>query len=360
MYNFKTVNETLRMIDTAIIVVNWNGKHLLEDCFDSLVNQGYKNFKVIFVDNGSEDGSAEFVEENYLRRGTLAIEIIRLEKNTGFCYANNLGIGQALEDKNIRWILILNNDTKLADNFFSEILQCAARHKNVGSLQPKIVNFYRQNVIDCAGIMISYDGVSTNRGFGKDESKFNEEEEVFGANGTAGIFARDALEATKIKDGEYFDNDYFAYYEDADLAWRMRLSGFKSYYCPQAKIFHIHSATAKRISGLKAYYLNRNHFYVIFKNFPPKYLALALLLTPFRYLIAPFRRANDTTKARKAQKVKKKAGSAKMILKAWLDVFRNISRVSAKRKFVKNHKKVNKREIARWFRKFGVKFMRTF
>jgi glycosyltransferase involved in cell wall biosynthesis len=92
-------------VNTAIVIVNWNGKKYLKDCFDSLLAQTCKNFKIIFVDNGSSDDSADFVREKY--RET---EIIRLEKNTGFAKGYNIGMEKALEDKNIENIIVLNND----------------------------------------------------------------------------------------------------------------------------------------------------------------------------------------------------------------------------------------------------------
>jgi hypothetical protein len=348
------------MIEAAVIIVNWNGKNFLKECFDSLAFQALMNFKIFFVDNGSDDGSVEFLEENYIGKNKIEIEVIKLENNTGFSFANNLGIQKAFADENIKWVLILNNDAKLDQNFFAELSKCAKSYPGAGSIQPKVLSYYNPEKVDCAGILTSYDGVSTNRGFGADASEFNKEKEIFGANATAGLYAREALEAVKIKVGEYFDNDFRMYYEDADLAWRMRLAGFKSFYCPRAEVFHLHSATAKRVSGLKAYYLNRNRFYVIFKNFPLKYLLLALLLTPARYLIAPFRRPKEAKKTGEAGKIRKKAGSAGMILKAWLDVLGNLSSILAKRRIIRDNRRVSGKEINSWFQKYGAKFKKTF
>ena len=106
------------MAETAVIIANWNGKKYLKDCFDSLAGQTRQNFKIIFVDNGSEDNSVDFVKKNYdLETKFPSVDIFRLKKNTGFCFGYNTGIKKALEDKNIEYMIVLNNDTKLDEKF---------------------------------------------------------------------------------------------------------------------------------------------------------------------------------------------------------------------------------------------------
>jgi GT2 family glycosyltransferase/predicted phosphodiesterase len=332
------------VIKTAIIIVSWNGKKYLKDCFDSLKAQSKKDFKVIFVDNGSEDGSADFVRENYLETEFLNLDIIRLEKNTGFSFGYNKGIKRALEDENINYIVVLNNDTKLDEKFVEKMVDCAERNPDAGSIQPKVVNFFEKGKIDCAGIYISRDGTAHNRGYGKDAEKYGEEKEIFGANGTASLFTRKALERTQFKKGEYFDNDYFAFYEDVDLAWRIRKIGLKSYYCPNAVVWHIHSGTAGKASLLKAYYLHRNYFFTVFKNYPCRKLAKTLFwrfMSYIQLILNAFQK-----KKREAEFVKGygKGRVAATILSAWVSVILNLLGLFGKRKFinmleVKNYKK---------------------
>ncbi len=350
------------MVNTAVIIVNWNGKKYLKDCFDSLERQTYKDFKIVFVDNGSEDGSVDFIKNRYLGSKFPSIEIIQLEKNTGFCFGYNMGIKKALEDKNINYVIILNNDTKLDEKYIEEIINCAKNHPEAGSIQPKVLNFFEPDKIDCAGILLSIDGVAVNRGYGeKDQGQLESEEEIFGANGTASLLFREALEKIQIKEGEYFDNDYFAYYEDVDLAWRMRLAGFKSFFCPRAKLFHIHSATANKIFGSKAYYLNRNRFFTLIKNYPLcRLIVILLFFTPIRYLFLLFRIIMK--KGRKSAEFfgQSKKIAAKEILRGGKDVISNISNLTKKRRLIQENKRVNGQEIANWFRKYGIKWSKTF
>jgi len=339
------------MIDTAVVIANWNGKKYLKDCFDSLQQQTYKNFRIIFVDNGSEDGSADFVRENYPET-----EIKEISHNVGFAAGYNLGFRQAMKDEKIRWIMALNNDTKLHENFIEEMVGCGEKHSDAGSIQSKVLNFYEKNRIDCVGIVLARDGTAHNRGYGKiDEGQYENEEEVFGANATAVLYTREGLERTKLPNGNFFDRDYFAYYEDVDLAWRMRLAGFKSYFCPKAKVFHIHSATAGKSSLFKAYYLHRNYFLTIFKNYPCCLLMKTLFWRFWSYLqlvANVFRKKKRETEFVKGYS---KFQVASVILRAWGSVIANLPNILKKRNFIQGNRNAKIREIRGWMVKYKEK-----
>lgn len=318
------------MNSTAIIIVSWNGKRYLKDCFDSLKRQSKKDFKVIFVDNGSTDGSADFVRENYPEA-----EIKKLSRNTGFAAGYNLGMQTAIKDDRIKHVIVLNNDTKLDEKFAEKIVACAERHPDAGSIQPKVLNFFEKEKIDCAGIYISRDGTAHNRGHGKDTGKYREEKEIFGANGTASLFEREALEKTKMADGGFFDRDYFAFYEDVDLAWRLKGAGFKSFFCPEAKVFHVHSGTAGKASLMKAYYLHRNYFFTLFKNYPLRNLSKTLFWRFWSYVDLV---RNAFKKKKKETEYVTGYGKGKVavvILRAWGSVIWNFPSILAKRIMIK-------------------------
>jgi GT2 family glycosyltransferase len=335
------------MIETAVIIANWNGKKYLKDCFDSLRKQSYKDFKTILVDNGSEDGSVVFLQENYPE-----IEILELSKNTGFCFAYNKGIAMAFENYNAKYIIVLNNDTKLHEKFIEDMILCGKKDPEIGSVQPKVTNFFEQDKIDCAGIEIAKDGTAHNRGHGQGENKFNQAEEIFGANGTASLFTREALEKTKLSREEYFDNSHFVFYEDVDLAWRLRLAGFKSYYCPQAKVFHVHSGTAGKASLLKAFYLHRNYFLTVFKNYPSGIMLKTLSWRILSYIKLVFGVFRGGKKASEYAQGVGKSRVGLVILKAWASVICALPGIIAKRRFVQRHKKVNNKEIRLWLNRY--------
>lgn len=340
------------MKELAVIIVNWNGKNLLKDCLGSLQNQTNKDFRIILVDNGSQDESVSFVKENYPE-----IEIIELSENTGFAKANNVGIKKALEDENIRYILALNNDTKLEADFIQKIIECAKSHPGFGSIQPKVFNFDGTK-IDCVGILVSFEMSAQNKGYGdEDKGQFEKSEEIFGVSASAALYSREALEKIKLPGENYFDEDYFAYYEDVDLAWRIRLVGFKSYYCPKAKVFHIHSATGVKFSPFKKFYLHRNQYYNIIKNLPFGMMVKAILFMPVRYLLVLHSMLmKKGTVAKTYQGSGKSLNIAKSISKGWLEVIQNLSSLLKKRKIIQKNKAVKNGEIKKWMKIYQADF----
>lgn len=339
-------------IDTAVVIVNWNEKKLLKNCLYSLNKQTYKKFKTILVDNGSQDGSADFVKENYPQ-----VKIIRLNKNTGFAYPNNIAIKEAFKDENIEYIITLNNDTK-ADKNYLQIMTEEAKNSSAGSFQPKVMNFFNKDNIDCTGILIYKDCSAINRGQKeKDIKQFDKKEEVFGVSASAALYKKKALEKIKLPNGDYFDTDYFAYYEDVDLAWRMRLAGFSSLYIPKAKIFHIHSATGKNYSSFKYFHIHRNMYYNIIKNMPGIFLWKALFFMPFRYfyLISSIFKKRGATSNLKNNISENKTSIIMIVLKSWKDVLFNLLINLKKRKFIQENKKVSNKDIKEWFNKYSAK-----
>jgi GT2 family glycosyltransferase len=276
----------------AVIIVNWNGRKFLPDCLSTISHQTYDNYRIIFVDNGSEDQSIDFVRSNFPN-----IEIIELEKNTGFAVANNIGIRKAFEDYDVKHIVPLNNDTKVDNNFLLELVRAyqqfsKIRGKKAGSVAPKILKFYEDGKIDSAGILVYKDGSAINRGTNEnDGGKYNRSAEVFGPSGCACLYLREALEdvayqksrtvSSSNNDKGYFDEDYFAYYEDVDLAWRLQLRGWKCIYAPEAKVWHIHSGTGVSYSPFKAFYIHRNQYYNLIKDFPFLFLARGFLFMSY-------------------------------------------------------------------------------
>jgi GT2 family glycosyltransferase len=294
------------MKNTAVIIVNWNGRHLLKKCLQSLVEQTYQDFEIILVDNGSVDNSVDFVRKKFPQ-----IRIVELEENTGFAQGNNIGISLAIKDKNIQNIILLNNDTETERDFIKNLIttdenkSLNKKYKKIGALAPKMLlkNCFQDNnsqkIIDAVGAGTALDGRGYNIGNGEtDKGQYDQQREVFGFCGGAVLLKRKMLEDV-VEDGDwqqevknrkplkcqqYFDNYFFAYYEDSDLSWRLRLRGWQVITVPQATVWHLHSATAEPFSFFKAYYLNRNRFLMMLKNYPRTFLWRGLIRVPGSYL----------------------------------------------------------------------------
>lgn len=242
---------------TSVIIPNWNGKNLLKKCLISLKEQTLKDFEIIIVDNGSSDGSTEYIEKFFPK-----VHIIKLDKNYGFAKAVNIGIKKSKGE----FLVLVNNDTEADKNYLENLVKTAKAHAEAGFVAPKMLSFYKRNIIDSAGDEVDVVGHSYNIGQGeKDGEKFNKGGRIFLATGGGSLFKREVFK--KIG---FFDEDYFAYMEDIDLCLRAQYVGFKGWYEPSAILFHIHKATSKRVLRLSEYLHFRNMTQNIIKDFPSR------------------------------------------------------------------------------------------
>ncbi len=303
----------------SIIIVNWNGIRYLKECFDSVFSQTYPNYEVVFVDNGSIDGSVEFVRENFP-----TVKIIENGTNLGFAKGTNIGISMAQGD----YIATLNNDTKVEPMWLNELVKVAETKEDIGACASKMLFFYEREIIDNTGILISFDGSGINRGFKEmDKGQYDKNSEVFGACAGAALYKKKMLDEIGL-----FDEDFFAYYEDLDLAWRAQLAGWRCVYVHSAMVYHIHSATGISYSLFKLFYLQRNRFFIIIKNLPIKMAMIAIFYTPVRYLVLL---NNIRLKKGHSSNFKKKNSSYTIIftvVKSWICVLIKTPNMIRKRK----------------------------
>jgi len=249
-------NEDLLKPLVSIIIVNWNGRVHLPDCLDSITAQSFRDFEVILVDNGSKDGSAEFVRARYPW-----VKIISLKENKGFASGNNRGFELAHGD----YIVTLNNDTWADPDWLETLVRVTETHPQAGMVGSRICSFYNQDVIDSIGMGICRDGMS--RGMFRNrrwsELHLQDIEDIFFPSACVALYRRTMLEETG-----FFDDDFFAYAEDSDLGLRGRLAGWEAVAATQAVVYHKYSQTAGRLSPFKVYLVERNHYWVVWKNFP--------------------------------------------------------------------------------------------
>lgn len=244
------------MVAVSLIIVNRNGEDLLDDCLSSLKRQTYRDFELIFVDNGSTDGSLAKVADLMPDATCVA-----LTENTGFAIGNNRGMQRAQG----KYIVLVNNDTELDENFLAELVAPAERDDGVGMVAPKILDFYQRDRIDSVGgLILCRDGLAQGRGrCERDEGQYDELDEVLVPSGCAALYRREMLDEVGL-----FDETLFMYCEDTDLGLRARWAGWKAVAAPRAVIYHKYSALAGAYSPLKMYYVERNHFLVALKNLP--------------------------------------------------------------------------------------------
>jgi GT2 family glycosyltransferase len=210
------------------------------------------------VDNASTDDSVALVKREFPH-----IEVVVNRANLGFAAGNNVGIQRAGSP----FVVTLNNDTEPRPGWLEALMKPALADESVGMVASKMVFSSRPETINSAGIAIDKAGIAWDRLGGAPDSGGETVEEVFGPCAGAALYRRSMLEEVGL-----FDEDFFAYLEDVDLAWRARLAGWKCLYAPGAVVSHVHSATGVEGSPFKSYHLGRNKLWCIAKNYPSPHL----------------------------------------------------------------------------------------
>tara|TARA_B100000315_G_scaffold186871_1_gene176395 strand:+ start:2856 stop:3896 length:1041 start_codon:yes stop_codon:yes gene_type:complete len=257
----------------SVVIVNWNGNQTLERCLKSLDKQIYRNFETIVVDNFSTDSSRETLINDWAER----IELLLLDGNTGYCAGNNCGIRKARGSL----IALLNNDAEVEESWLEEIVGAEQRYPNAGMFASKIYFAGERNRLDSTGLLVYPDGMCRSRGWlESDNGQFENEEEVVAPNGAAAVYRKRMLE-----DAGLFDERYFAYLEDLDIALRGWIMGYTCVYIPSAIVYHVKSASSGIHSKEKAFYAERNRIWNLLKLFPFNSIIVSPVYTLYRYFL---------------------------------------------------------------------------
>jgi len=245
----------------SIIIISYNSKPFIEKCLDSLFAQTYRGLEILIVINASEDGSKELIEKKVKRYKK--VRVADPLENLWFSRGNNFGI----KETKGQYVLTLNQDTILEPNFIDLLVREMEADQSLGSVSGKLLHYRydidsKTKILDSAGIEMFKSRKVIDRGqWEEDQGQYDEDVEIFGASGAAALYRRSALEDVKIKksDGEYeyFDENFVAYQEDVDLAWRLQLAGHRCRYVPQAVLHHGRTVGRSWPSQVVRFVLNR-------------------------------------------------------------------------------------------------------
>jgi len=331
----------------------------LPDLLETTMRQTFKDFNVLVIDNGSNDGI-----ETYLREQYKEVTFLRNQRNLGFSAAHNQGIRYALDHwdpaaRSQQYVLVCNPDMLMSETFLEELVQGAEAHPETGSVGGKLLRAFGENLadevlketvrsdlIDSMGLNPHKNRTVTDMGAGeKDEGQYDSVEEVFGVSGACVLFRASALEDVRFED-EFFDHDFFAYKEDVDIAWRLRHQGWTARIVPAAVAYHYRGMYGKEASGLLAkalnrrkkssqrnYYSTRNHWLMLIKNLRvfngllalPRMVVHEFLRVVYIFVVEP------------------------STLRAGLDVFRLLPRMLTKRRAVMEKVRVSAKDVRTWF-----------
>ena len=260
----------------SVVTPNYNGKDFLYAYFESLIKNSNEIGEVIIVDNGSNDGSQEFIR-NYREKVDFPIVLIENSQNLGFAEAVNQGISKARYD----YIFSLNNDTVVEKSAILELLNLLNTDGRIFSVSSKMVQFNNPELIDDAGDDYTLLAYTKKRGNNQNLNKFIEVSEIFSSCAGAALYRKDLLEELGG-----FDSEFFAYMEDVDLGYRARINGYKNLFCPNAIVYHIGSATTgSQYNEFKVRLAARNNVLVVYKNLPTLQKIVNILFLFLGFLI---------------------------------------------------------------------------
>ena len=309
----------------AVIVINYNSGDMLLRCLHDLELQTWSSFKVIVIDNASSDDSLLRAEREYPW-----IEAVRMESNVGFAMGNNIGAALAPECK---WIACLNPDAYAHPDWLANLMQAAQAHPEFALFGSKLILAMYPDRLDGTGDIYHVSGAAWRRDHGRKLAKGHHiEGEIFAPCAAAALYRRDVFDAVGG-----FDSDYFCYFEDVDLAFRMRLMGHRCYYVPSAIVHHVSSAITGYQSPFTVYHGHRNLVWTFFKDMPLPlllaYLLLHLLLNAASIVLYTFK------------------GQLITILKSKWDAIRGLRSVWRKRRQIQSQRRISSLDLLRLMEK---------
>jgi len=324
----------------SVVVLNWNGNRTIEECLKSLSEQTYHPLEILVVDNASTDGSADLVKVKFPE-----VKLIVNEKNLGFGGGNNVGIRAS----NGKYIMMLNNDTRLDPRCIEELRNSIEKDNRYGVCASKILLEYEDNLIDAAGIVVCPDGLSIGRGRLENGDKYDEETEVFFASDCACLYRREMLDDIGL-----YDEDFFAYADETDMGWRAHLAGWKCIYNPKAVVYHFHSASSGSYSPFKAFLVERNRIWVAVKNFPVSLLIYGQFYTFWRYILQAYGAFTGKGAAGRFTSDFSKVELIKILMKVYLSLWKQLPLMLGKRKIIQKKKRISNYEVYKLIKRFGI------
>ena len=324
----------------SVIVVNWNRRDLLRSCLQSLAQQNLNQpFEVVVVDNGSNDGSAEMVRREYGKSTWSHVKLIQNSQNRGFCAANNQGF--AVSDT--EFIALLNNDAEAGADWLAKLASAFDERPDVGMAASKILVWEDPRRIDKAGHLIYLDGQNRGRGSGElDVGQYDRVEEILWPDGCAAMYRRSMLDEIGG-----FDEDFFAYADDAELGLRAQIAGWKCLYIPGAVVRHHRGATLGVRSSRRLELIERNRVLLAAKLFPWSLLWLNPLYYAMRLGAGIWAAMTGQGEVGKFPGAGGKLRAAMALLKGDCEALALLPKILAKRRDVAKFRKLTPGEVRR-------------
>lgn len=315
------------MNTASIHIVTYNSSEHIDDCLEAVIKQSYPINQIVIIDNASKDNTLE-----KLQKWSSRIHLVKNTKNNGFAGGHN----QAIRMTDSDYCLILNPDVVLDKDYVLKTIEAIENTPRTGSATGKLLFKADPKRIDSTGLIINKARRAFDRGAHQPSDQYDQVEEVFGVSGAAAMYSREMINDISL-DGEFFDEDFFAYKEDVDVAWRAQLLGWKAVYEPSAVAYHERGwkeggRSSKALFVRRLSYINR--YKMMVKN-DTTAIILKHIVPLFVYECLSF--AYALVREPK-------------LLGAWANFFRKYSDLRRKRISIRSKQKVSATELNKWFR----------
>mgnify|MGYP002519484870 CR=1 FL=1 len=318
------------MKQTAVVILNWNGRQHLEQFLPSVVEHTPAAAEIVVADNGSTDDSVAFLREHYP-----TIRIITLQKNYGFAE----GYNRALEQVDAEYFVLLNSDVEVTAGWLEPLVATLTNNRSVAAVAPKLRSYgYRDRFeyAGAAGGYIDFLGYPFCRGrilstVEQDRGQYDTARDVFWASGAAFCCRADLF---RLLGG--FDADFFAHMEEIDLCWRMQLAGWKVIVEPRSAVYHLGGGTLQTSSPRKIFFNHRNNLAMLYRCASPLQRAVVAIVRPVLDFAAAMSYALKGDKE-----------GAKAVFAAWRDFIHWHHRLAAERREIRSDAKCESQYIYR-------------
>ena len=328
----------------SIIILNWNGLRYLSGCLSSIEKQSFRDFEVIFLDNGSHDGSVEFVQTHFNW-----VTLITVPENLGFAAGHSVALVHASGE----FIVTINNDTCAEPGWLEELVFVADSCPKAGMVASRTCVYDDTDLIDTLGGRACIDGMSRGafrmkRASGLGLSRVE-----------AGLYPSPAAalyRKSMIDEVGFFDDDFFAYAEDTDLGLRGRWAGWDCVIATEAVVHHYYSGTGGAFTPYKLYFCERNHFWVAVKNFPLPLLMMLPLTTMARYVVQALAVLKGAGSGAEFRASGSQLEVVKALVRAVFDAAAGVPRMWKKRQEIMRTAKISSRDMSLLLKRFRLGF----
>ena len=332
------MNLFSKKIDVVVVVVNWNRKELLRACLTSLSRQTHGSFEVVVVDNGSTDGSPTLIEE-MAKDYPVPLRLVVNSTNMGFCAANN----QGMFSTDAELVALLNNDAEAEPGWLAALERAIRQGEDIGMAASKVLVWEDPTRIDKCGHLMFPDGQNRGRGSGQtDRGQFDRTEEVLWPDGCAAMYRRAMLE-----DVGGFDEDFFAYADDAELGLRARWAGWRCLYTSDAVVRHHRGATLGLGSARRLTLIERNRILLAVKLFPWSLLWANGAFLLARIVAGMWAAVRNRGELRHYPGMGGKFTAATALLRGMAEAFPRIPATLRKRRALREKRRLTGRQIRR-------------